>query len=202
MHHVHCQCSITKKRIESIAGTEASLRMYENNHQCITLLEHNQHNPHLMGTVVFHAHPFPTICELGKDEVSLIMESYPTSFNRCRTKNQGTFQKIQKRQSYLSSLSMGVVGNRTEHKYYNDSNTNTFLIPLTSALMNSLQQVTVSAQDASSQVFIGLIKKAFSCHYNWDKLLLSDDICPCGIMTCPIKSFCNGGHRDSTDFIG
>ena len=116
---------------------------------------------------------------------------------------------IRKRQSYLSSLSMGVVGNRTEHDYFNDSNTNTSLIPLTLALMNSLQQVTVSAQDASGQVFIGLIKKAFSCHYNWDKLLLPDDICPYGIMTCPrrirrnqvIESCCNGGHRDNTDSI-
>ena len=55
--------------------------------------------------------------------------------------------------------------------------------------------------------------KTFACHYNWDKLLLSDDICPYGInyslMTCPrrirrnqiIESFCNGRHRDNTDSI-
>jgi hypothetical protein len=40
-------------------------------------------------------------------------------------------------------------------------------------------------------------------------VLVSDDICPYGIMTCPrrirrnqvIESFCNGGHRDSTNCI-
>jgi hypothetical protein len=40
-------------------------------------------------------------------------------------------------------------------------------------------------------------------------VLVSDDICPYGIMTCPrrirknqvIESFCNGGIRDSTDCI-
>ena len=68
---------------------------------------------------------------------------------------------IQKRQSYVSSLSIGVVGNRTEHNYFNE---NTSLILLTSSLMNSLHQVSVQAQDASGQVFIGLIKTAFSCH--------------------------------------
>ena len=106
----------------------------------------------------------------------------------------------------MSSLSMGVVGNRTEHNYFNE---NTSLILLTSSLMNSLHQVSVQAQDASGQVFIVLIRTPFSSHYNWDKLLVSDDICPYGIMTCPrrirrntvIQSFCNGGHRDSTDCI-
>jgi hypothetical protein len=112
-----------------------------------------------------------------------------------------------KRQSYLSSLSMGVIGNRTERDYFNDSNTNTSLVPLTLAFMNSLHRVSVQAQDSSGQELIGLIKTAFSRHFNWSKVLVSDNICPYGIMTCPrrirrnqvIKSFCNGGHRDSTD---
>jgi hypothetical protein len=71
-----------------------------------------------------------------------------------------------KRQSCVSSLSMGVIGNRTAHDYFNDSNTNTSLVPLTLALMNSLHRVSVQAQDASGQVLIGLIKTAFSHHFN------------------------------------
>ena len=70
MAHVHCEHSVRKKDEQySLAGTETSLQMYENNYQCFTLFKRNQHDPHFMGTFVFHVHPFPKICQLGKDEV-------------------------------------------------------------------------------------------------------------------------------------
>ncbi len=72
---------VSDKEMESLAGNETSHRMNDNDHQCFTLFEHNQHDPHVMGTVVVRGHPFPKICQLGKDEVSLIMESYPTLFS-------------------------------------------------------------------------------------------------------------------------
>ncbi len=111
---------VSDKEMESLSGNETSHQMNDNNHQRFTLFKQNQHDPHVMGTVVFRGHPFPKICQLGKDEVSLIMESYPTLFSQCRTKNQGTFHMIGKRQSYLSILSMGGIGNRTEHNYFNN----------------------------------------------------------------------------------
>ncbi len=54
----------------------------------------------------------------------------------------------------------------TQHKYISNSiDTVTHeLIALALSLMNSLHQVSVQAQDDSGQVFIGLIKTAFSCH--------------------------------------
>ena len=72
---------VSDKEMESLAGNETSHRMNDNDHQRFSLFEHNQHDPHVMGTVVFRGHPFPKICQLGKDEVSLIMESYPTLFS-------------------------------------------------------------------------------------------------------------------------
>jgi hypothetical protein len=72
---------VSDKEMESLAGNETSHHMNDNDHQCFTLFEHNQHDPNVMGTVVFCGHPFSKICQLGKDEVSLRMESYPTSFS-------------------------------------------------------------------------------------------------------------------------
>jgi hypothetical protein len=57
----------------------------------------------------------------------------------------------------MSSRSMGIISDRTEHDYFNDCNTNTSLIPMTSSLMNSLHRCSIKAQDASGQVLIGLI---------------------------------------------
>jgi hypothetical protein len=72
---------VSDKEMESLAGNETSHQMNFNNHLRFTLFEHNQHDPHVMGKVVFRGHPFPKICQLGKDEVSLIMESYQTLFS-------------------------------------------------------------------------------------------------------------------------
>jgi hypothetical protein len=70
---------VSDKKMESLAGNETSHQLNDNNHHCFMVFEHNQHDPHVMGmTVVFRGHPFPKICQLGKDEASLIMESYPT----------------------------------------------------------------------------------------------------------------------------
>ena len=195
---------VSQSDLETVGKSE----MNGNCHQRFTVMEHNQQDPHYIGTVVFRGNPFPKMCQLGMDEVSLIMESYPKSFDRYRTRNQGTFHMIKKRQSSMSSRSMGVVSDRTEHDYFNDCTTNTSLVPMTSALMNCLHRCSVQAQDASGQVLIGLIKRAFSSHYNWENIT-SDDICPYGIMTCPrrirnnevLESFCNGGHRDSSDCL-
>ena len=52
------------------------------------------------------------------------------------------------------------------------------------------------------------VKSAFSSHYHWENIT-SDHVCPYGIMTCPrrirnnevLESFCNSGHRDSSDCI-
>jgi hypothetical protein len=196
---------VSERELESVVGKS---EMNGICHQRFTVMEHNEQDPHYIGTVVFRGSPFPKMCQFGMDEVSLIMESYPKSFDRYRTRNQGTFHMIKKRQSSMSSRSMGVVSDRTEHDYFNDCNTNTALVPMTSALMNCLHRCSVQAQDASGQVLIGLIKSAFSRHYDWQNIT-SDHVCPYGIMTCPrrirdnqvLESFCNGGHRDSSDCI-
>jgi hypothetical protein len=68
--------------------------------------------------------------------------------------------------------------------------------------------VNEQAQDASGQILISLIKKAFSNHYGW-KDITSENICPYGIMTCPQRirqnkvneSFCNTGHHDMSDSL-
>ncbi|KAL3783232.1 hypothetical protein ACHAW5_005567 [Stephanodiscus triporus] len=69
---------------------------------------------------------------------------------------------IKTRQSSMSSRCMGVVSDTVEHDYYNESHTNTSLVPLTSSLMNALHRLTEQAQDSSGQICIGLIKSAFS----------------------------------------
>jgi hypothetical protein len=184
------------------------MKMNGNSHQQFTVMEHNQQDPYYVETVVFRGSPFPNRCQLGMNEVSLIMESYPKSLMRYRTKNQGTFYMIGKKQSSMSSRSMGIVSDRTEHDYFNECDTNTSLVPMTSALMSYLRQCSAQVQEVSGQVLIGLIKTAFSRHYHWE-YITSDHICPYGIMTCPrrirgnqvIESFCNSGHRDSSDCI-
>jgi hypothetical protein len=200
---------VSEMELENRSICELSRTVNGNCHQCFSIMEHNQQDPHYMGTVVFRGNPFPQLCRVGMDEVSLLMESYPKSFDRFRTLNQGTFHMIRKRQSCMSSRSMGIISDRTEHDYFNDCNTNTSLIPMTSSLMNSLHRCSIKAQDASGQVLIGLIKSAFSSHYRHWENITSDHVCPYGIMTCPrrirnnevLESFCNSGHRDSSDCI-
>jgi len=75
-------------------------------------LEKRSAYPHYMGTVVFRGNPFPQLCRVGMDEVSLLMESYPKSFDRFWTLNQGMFHMIRKRQSCMSSRSMGIISDR------------------------------------------------------------------------------------------
>ena len=147
-------------------------------HQRFSLLENNKQDHHFMGTVIFRGYPFPIIPHLGTEEMSLIMEAYSKSFKRHRTNNQGSFFMTGKRQSCMSSSSMGVVGDKTRHDYYNESSTNTSLVPLTSSLINSLQIVTEQSQDASGQILIGVIKKALSKHYKNDDKFVSGVICP------------------------
>ncbi len=95
------------------------------------------------------------------DEIALVMAAYPTSFQRTRTTNLGTFHMIQERRSNMASRSMGVYGNTSKHHYFNDKCTNTSLVPLTSPFMNMILHVTEQVQDSSGQVLIGLIKMAF-----------------------------------------
>ena len=128
---------VSQSDLETVGKSE----MNGNCHQRFTVMEHNQQDPHYIGTVVFRGNPFPKMCQLGMDEVSLIMESYPKSFDRYRTRNQGTFHMIKKRQSSMSSRSMGVVSDRTEHDYFNDYTTNTSLVPMTLALMKLFAQM-------------------------------------------------------------
>jgi len=194
---------VSESEHQKLNISEQSLSVNGNPRQTFLLMDHNQQDPHFMGTVVFRGTPFPKKCELGMNEVSLIMAAYPNTFSRYRTKSQGTFHMIKTRQSLMSSRCMGVVSNTVEHDYYNESHTNTSLVPLTSSLMNALRRLTEQAQDSSGQICIGLIKSAFSHHYHW-KDIISEVICPYGIMTCPrrirkkevIESFCNSGHQD------
>ena len=86
-----------------------------NSKQIFALMNHNQQDPRYMGTVVFRGSPFPKKCQLGMNEVSLVMAAYPKSFSQYRTSNQGTFHMVKMRQSSMSSRSMGVVSNSVEH---------------------------------------------------------------------------------------
>ena len=195
---------VSEMELEGLAQS----KMNCNSHQQFTVMEHNQQDPYYVGTVVFRGSPFPKRCQIGMNEVSLIMESYPKSLMRYRTKNQGTFYMIGKRQSSMSSRSMGIGSDRTEHDYFNECDMNTSLVPMTSALMSCLRRCSAQVQEVSGQVLIGLIKTAFSRHYHWEDIT-SEHICPYGIMTCPrrirgnqvVESFCNSGHRDSSDCI-
>jgi hypothetical protein len=112
------------------------------------------------------------------------------------------------RQSNMASRNMGVCGNSSHNHYYNNTNTNTLLVPFTSSLTNVMNAVTTQAQDSSGQVVIGLIKMAYKSQGN-SSHIGSEAVCPYGILTCPkhdkkkgvLESFSNCGHRDSTDCI-
>jgi hypothetical protein len=138
----------------------------ERSHQLVEMLDVNIQDPYMEGTVVFRGQVFPRVCKFGMNEMAMVMASYPKSFQRYRTDNTGTFYMIQERQSNMSSQSMGVCGNRTKHHYYNESSTNTSLVPLTSSFMNMLNYITRQVQQTSGQVIIGLIQNAFRKRYN------------------------------------
>ncbi len=122
------------------------------------MLDVNIQDPYVEGTIVFREQVFPRDCKFGMNEMAVVMASYPKSFQRHRTDNTRTFHMIQERQSNMSSQSMEVCGNRTKHHYYNESSTNTFLVPLTSSFMNMLNYTTREVQQTSGQVIIGLIR--------------------------------------------
>ena len=199
---------VSERELDVLKHSKENVSVDSNSKQIFALMNHNQQDPRYMGTVVFHGCPFPKKCQLGMNEVSLVMAAYPKSLSRYCTSNQGTFHMVKKRLSSMSSRSMGVVSNSVEHDHYNESSMNTSLVPLTSSLMTALGRLNEQAQDASGQILIGLIKKAFSNHYGW-KDITSEHICPYGIMTCPqrirqnkvIESFCNTGHRDMGDSL-
>jgi hypothetical protein len=178
----------------------------DDNSKLFEICDRNVQDPNIQGTVVFRGNIFSTICPVGNNEIALVMSAYPSSFERNRTSNQGTFHMTQERQSNMASRSMGVCGEQYKHHYFNDTTTNTSLVPFTSPLMNVMNYVTRQVQDSSGQVLIGLIKKSYKTICNW-KDIRSDDICPYGIVTCPrhdkkrgvLEAFSNCGHRDSTD---
>ena len=166
---------VSERELEVLKNSEENLSVDSNSKQIFALMNHNQQDPRYMGTVVFRGSPFPKKCQLGMNEVSLVMAAYPKSFSRYRTSNQGTFHMVKMRQSSMSSRSMGVVSNSVEHDYYNELSTNTSLVPLTSSLMNALGRLNEQAQDASGQILIGLIKKAISNHYGWKDITSEHD---------------------------
>jgi hypothetical protein len=151
---------------------------------------------------------FPECVDFGMNEIAMVMASYPKSFQRQRTNNTGIFHMIQERQSNMPSQSMGACGNRTKHHYYNESSTNTSLVPLSSPFMNMLNYTTRQVQQTLGQVLIGLIQNAFRQRYDW-KHIRTDSVCPYGILTCPridmkgnvLESFSNCSHRDTTDCL-
>ena len=69
---------VTEMELESIGTCE----IQGNCHQRFSKMEHNLQDPHYMGTVVFCGRPFPKMCLLAMDELLLIMESYPKSFDQ------------------------------------------------------------------------------------------------------------------------
>jgi hypothetical protein len=169
-------------------------------------MNENTQDPCVDGTVVFRGQRFTQHCFFDKEEIALVMASYPTSCSRYRTHNLGCFQMIQEHQSNMPSRSMGMSGNQTKHHYYNETFTNTSLVLLTSSFMNKLFHVTRQVQDSSGQILFGLVKSAFKKACDW-KSIRSDHVCPYGIMTCPridkkksvLDSFSNCGHHDLTD---
>ncbi len=52
---------------------------------------------------MFRGRNFSTNCHIGMDEIALVMAAYPTSFQRTRTTNLGTFHMIQERQSNMAA---------------------------------------------------------------------------------------------------
>ena len=162
----------------------------------------NIQDPHVAGTVVFRANFFPTICHIGMEEIGLVMAAYHT------TGNQGIFHMTKERQSNMASRNMGVCKNSSLNHYYNNTTTNTLLVPFTSPLTSVMNAVTTQAQDSSGQVVIGLIRKAFKTQCNSSNIG-SEGVCPYGILTCPkhdkkkglLESFSNCGHCDTTDCI-
>ncbi len=76
MRHVRCEHCV-----ENGAGEYRNIELLKmangNCHQLFSIMEHNQQDPHYMGTVVFCGSTFPQLCQLGIYEVSLLMESYP-----------------------------------------------------------------------------------------------------------------------------
>jgi hypothetical protein len=106
----------------------------------------------------------------------------------------------------MPSRCMGLSGNQMKHHYYNETSTNTSLLPLTSPIMNMLFHVSRQVQDSSGQILIGLVKSVLKKACDW-KHIRSDHVCPYGIMTCPRidkkkgvpESFSNCGHSDLTD---
>ena len=181
---------------------------YRDNENCFQICQSNIQDPHVAGTVVFRGNIFPTICHIGMEEIGLVMSAYHSSFERKITGNQGIFHMTKERQSNMASRNMGVCGNTSHNHYYNDTTTNTLLVPFTSPLTSVMNAVTTQAQDSSGQVIIGLIKKAFNTQCNSSNIG-SEGVCPYGIWTCPkhdkkkgvLESFSNCGHRDKTDCI-
>jgi len=160
-----------------IVSLETHTRLRENynaiksdygSHQLVEMMEVNVQDPYVEGTVVFRGQVFPSrVCKFGMNEMAMVMASYRKSFQRHRTNNTGTFHMIQERQSNVSSQSMGACGDRTKHHYYNESSTNTSLVPLMSPFMNMLNYTTRQVQQTSGQVLIGLIQNSFRQHYDW-----------------------------------
>ena len=155
----------------------SSVVIDDDDEKCFKICESNIQDPNIAGTVVFRGNDFSTICHIGLEDVGLVMSVYLTSFERCCTRNQGTFHMTKERESNMARRNMGVCGNSSHHHYYNNANTNTLLVPFTSPLMNALNYVTTQVQNSSGQVLIGLIKMAYTTQHNLPNIK-SEDVCP------------------------
>ena len=120
--------------------------MYCDNDNCFEICQSNIQDLHVAGTVVFRGNIFPTICHMGMEEIGIVMSAYHTSFERKITGNQGIFHMTKERQSNMASRNMGVCGNTSHNHYYNDTTTNTLLVPFTSPLTSVMNAVTTLAR--------------------------------------------------------
>jgi len=89
----------------SIVSLETHTRLRENHnviksdydsHQLVEMMDVNDQDPYVEGTVVFRGQVFPRVCKFGMNEMAMVMASYPMSksFQRNKTNNTETFHMI------------------------------------------------------------------------------------------------------------
>ncbi len=86
--------NVSDIEMDKLRKTKSSIAIDVDQEKVFEVSNENIQDPHIAGTVVFRGHNLSKNCQIGMDEIALVMAAYPSSFQRTRTTNLGTFHMI------------------------------------------------------------------------------------------------------------
>ena len=138
------------------------------------------------GHCIFILVPWKYKRQLGLDQLTLLRKTYNgRGLNRGRMSQSGGMVMIGYRQSSQASANAAEPQNSINYHYWNESQTNTSLVPYTNEITNAMSKEATDMQTNNGMLNIALLRKALHKYRGF--YISSWEICPYGILSYPLK---------------